>query len=106
MVHPQPALAIVLRSLAVKPPAFEERSIVLACVGLHALARRYQRGAARDDAAVLADLHPLGRGGLEAFRDGGEFAIPAPGGGRWIGAVAPHDRTVMVRTFFAESDKC
>src|SRR5437764_14911833 len=55
------ALAIVLRMLTIRPPAFSQRMMPLAFIGLHALARRYERGAARDDAAVLRDLAPLGR---------------------------------------------
>jgi hypothetical protein len=42
---------------------------------LHALARRYQRGADRSDAAVLSDLWALA---------GGDFRVRA-GGGAWVG---------------------
>jgi hypothetical protein len=59
----------------------------LAFVGLHALARRYERGAARDDLPVLRDLAPLGRSWGKAIQGGDDFAIEAPAGGRWVGAV-------------------
>jgi hypothetical protein len=101
----EPALAITLYDLAVAPPSFSEKLIPLSVIGLHALARRYQRGADYSDAAVLDDLRVLARDGLAAFKAGGEFAIPAPSGGRWIGAVRPEDRVVIIRTYFGNDYK-
>src|SRR5712691_10811852 len=41
----EPALAIKLTTVAIKPPEFEEKHLLIAGVGLHALARRFERGA-------------------------------------------------------------
>jgi hypothetical protein len=94
----EPALAILLRSITIRPPEFAETNHRITGIGLHALARRYQRGT-RSDRAVLADLLALAEGYPAAVAAGGEFAIPVPGGGRWIGAVAPGEAVAIVRTF-------
>jgi hypothetical protein len=69
---------------------------------LHALARRFERGADRDATAVLGDLASIGCAFPPAVAAGVEFAIPA-GGGRWIGAVmqASGAPVLAVRTFLA-----
>lgn len=97
----EPALAIKLTTIAIKPPEFEEKHLLIAGIGLHALARRYQRGADRADAAVLADLLPIATGYRATARAKGEFTIPA-GGGRWIGAVGPFDAAALVRTYIED----
>jgi hypothetical protein len=51
---------------------------------LHALARRYQRGVDRSDAAVLSDLWELAQAFPEQALTGGDFRVPADGG-YWIG---------------------
>jgi hypothetical protein len=91
----EPALALVVRLIKIEPPGYTEKDERIAAVGIHALARRYQRGQDRIDRAVLADLLALAQGAVGA---GGEFAIPASGG-RWIGAVAPGAVVAIVRTF-------
>ena len=94
------ALSIWLRSIRIRPPECRETTTFLAVVGLHALARRFERGERRADAAVLRDLAPVGRGYPAAVAAGVEFAIPA-GTGRWIGAVmqASGAPVLAVRTF-------
>jgi hypothetical protein len=74
---------------------------LIAGVGLHALARRYQRGADRTDTAVLGDLLPIATDYRAVARAKGEFSIPA-GGGSWIGACGPFDAVAIVRTFVEE----
>jgi hypothetical protein len=91
----EPAVAISIRSITIQPPEFVETNLRIAGIGLHALGRRYQRGADRTDRAVLADLPALAQGAVGA---GGEFAIPASGG-RWIGAEASGEVVAIVRTF-------
>lgn len=94
----EPAIAVILKTLVIRPPEFEEKAIILAVAGLHALARRYQRSRERADDAVLRDLLPLARGAVNLARaGGGEFAIPIPAGGRWIGSAT--EGVVNVRTF-------
>jgi hypothetical protein len=95
------AVTVTLRTLAIKPPAFSQTTLPMACVGLHALARRFQRGADRSERAVLRDLEALGRGWRAAVAGTVEFAVPAPGGGRWIGAqhLLGEVPVLAVRTF-------
>jgi len=97
----EPALSLMLRDVRIVPPDFRETAALLAIVGLHALARRYERCHVRTDPAVLRDLAPVGRSYADAVGRGGEFAIQTAGGGRWIGAVmASGDAPVLaVRTF-------
>jgi hypothetical protein len=83
----EPGLMLVLRSFALRPgeQLFEERP--LAILGLHAIARRFERGD-RNEHQVIADTLPLGRAFPQQLRSGEvEFEIPAPSGGRWIGAM-------------------
>jgi hypothetical protein len=79
---PEPALALLF--LLIETPPFRERGGLLAVVGLHALARRFQRGSGGPD-GVLRDLRSLA---LQYGRclgvAGDEFEAPC-GGGRWIG---------------------
>jgi hypothetical protein len=100
-------LALSLRSIAAicAPPAFTASRTLIADVGLHALARRFERGADRSEEAVLHDLAPLAREHRGIAEHGGEFAIPATSGGRWIGSVTivKGARVLAVRTFIAAS---
>jgi len=95
----EPAFAVMLRTVAIAPPEFVETTRLLAAVGLHGLARRFERGADRTDDAVLRDLLPLACGCPAAIRAGGDFAIPVPGTGAWIGAIAADGATALARTF-------
>lgn len=100
--EPEPAIAVLAIAVICQPPKkFATERVLLADVGLHALARRFERGNCDDD-AVLCDLAELAHGYRSAVAGGGDFAIEA-GGGRWIGAVttvkgAP---VLAVRTFVA-----
>jgi len=96
------SLAVRLTEIVCKPPeALRERTLILSTVGLHALARCYQRGLDHSDQRVLADLTVLARAALEAIRDGDqEVRIPAPSGGAWVGQRYP-DSGLIIRTFLA-----
>jgi hypothetical protein len=88
--------------VTLQPPRFEERHLVLATVGLHALARRYERGEDLSDFSVLRDLAGFRRRWrriVEAETD--EFEVPTSTGGRWIGATMVYegDQVLAVRTF-------
>jgi hypothetical protein len=95
------AVTVSLHALVIRPPAFSQLTLPLACVGLHALARRFQRGADRTDRTVLCDIEALGRGWRTAVQGTMEFEVPAPGGGRWIGAqhLLGEVPVLAVRTF-------
>jgi hypothetical protein len=76
-------------------------------IGLHAIARRYQRGWAVDDGSVLVDLGPLGYGWAARVRAGGEFRVEAPlGQGQWVAAVSRVDGrdlpVLLVRSFIGD----
>jgi len=98
--EPEPAIAILMTAVFSQPPHFAYEQSLIADVGLHALARRYERGEGRDDDAVLRDLAVLAHGHAAAVAAGGEFQIPA-GGGRWIGSTTLVKDTLVlaVRTF-------
>jgi hypothetical protein len=69
---------------------------------LHAIARRYQRGEDRSDAAVLADLWALAEAFPQQAANSGDFKVPA-GKGFWVGervqyGGGPH---LAARTFVA-----
>jgi hypothetical protein len=94
------ALALVLRTIMLKPPAFFEVTVPLAQVGLHAIGRRFERGVDRSAAAVLRDLAPLACAWPTTIEGGREFTVPVGAGGRWIGAVMQAEAPVLVvRTF-------
>jgi len=101
--EPEPSLAIVLYVVTMRLPAtFTEATRLVAGIGLHALGRRFERGSDRSDGAVLRDLTVFGRAWPAAASAGGDFEIPAlGGGGRWRGAVMGLDGrpTLAVRTF-------
>jgi hypothetical protein len=100
----EPGLAVALYDLIISPPRFSERMRPIAVLGLHALARRYQRSLDRTDAGVLANIRPLANGGLAAIKTPGEFSIQAPGGGRWVSSVQPGDKILLIRTFYGDFD--
>ena len=89
---------MLLRDLTITPK-FTEVNRRIAGFGLHSIARRFERGGDRTDAAVLADFSALAAGYAAAVAARGEFEITVPSGGRWIGAFGPGDAVVIVRTF-------
>jgi len=103
----EPSIAVTLTVVGMSlPTAFSVETRIIAVVGLHAIARHYERGQCRSDTAVLRDLSVFGAAWNEAAR-AGEFSIPGLAGGRWIGALmqmttGEQPRPVlMARTFVA-----
>jgi hypothetical protein len=101
----EPAISVEARAIGSHP--FRIERSLLSDVGLHGLARRYQRGWAADDGSVLVDLVPLGYGWARTVKAGPEFRIEAPlGQGLWVGAVSEvPDRplpVLLVRSFIGE----
>jgi hypothetical protein len=99
-------LAVAITAVSVtmaQPSTFKFDSLPLALIGLHALARRYGRGADRRDLAVIRDLLPIIPAAPGILRDGGECEIPTSDGGRWIGSRMGLDGkpVVGIRTFVA-----
>jgi hypothetical protein len=82
---------------------YSENVQVLGAVGLHALGRRFERGADRTDGAVLRDLFAIASAWPTAIRSP-EFEIPIAGRGKWVGAVKIHagKPALAVRTFIRE----
>jgi hypothetical protein len=81
--------ALSVQMVAVGTHPFRIQQSLIADIGLHALARRYQRGWCVDDGSVLIDLAPLGIGWAKTVKAGGTFRVAAPlGQGEWIGAVS------------------
>jgi hypothetical protein len=98
------AVAVVLRIVVIRPPTtFIDNETIVAVAGLHALARRFERGAPRTDAAVMRDLTTCGAAWRDTVTAGGEFALPASAG-RWRGAVMATEAgapLLAVRTYLA-----
>jgi len=75
------SIAVTLQVVEMRiPAAFAATTKLIAVIGLHALARRYERGEDRRDVAVLRDLSVFGRAWPAAVRTGGDFDIPAARG--------------------------
>jgi hypothetical protein len=96
--------ALSVQMTATRTHPFRAETSLIADIGLHALARRYQRGWSADDGSVLIDLTPLGYGWARTVKAGGTFRVAAPlGQGEWIGAVSEVEgrdlAVLMVRTF-------
>jgi hypothetical protein len=84
----------------------------MSTIGMHALARRYERGGDRSHTAVIRDLSALAHANIHdsvRFPSGGEFRIPA-GKGAWCGVTEGVTLTereelstvqFVVRTFIA-----
>ena len=90
------AIAVELLTLILDKGRFAKATKIYADVGLHALARRYERGEDRSDDAVLADLRPLAEGHAQAVTNGGDFVIAG-----WRGTITQvQGKPVLaVRTF-------
>lgn len=111
----EPGLWLAMHSYTIQPPDFRESILPLALIGLHSLARRYQRGT-RDNRKVLIDLVPIAHYyrtmsdklvekavAAQTQRDIarlGDFEIPVTDG-KWLGSlVLASDQPVLaVRTF-------
>jgi len=103
-------LILNLTVLQAQPFLCQLQMYTLAHVGLHALARRLQRGADVSEDAIKRDLRLLGQAhrDLADRPDGSAFAVAVPGGA-WRGDVQlvhdPHvgyDRALAVRTFMVD----
>jgi hypothetical protein len=99
------ALSVGMTCICTHP--YRAEHSLIADVGLHALARRFQRGWAADAGSVLVDLVPLGYGWARTVKARGEFRVEAPlGQGHWVGAVSKvADRplpVLLVRSFIGE----
>jgi hypothetical protein len=84
---PELAVCIVMRAIRCAPPVFSEEKILVADIGFHALARRFERGVNRSDAAVLADLAPIAHAYRQIVALPGEFSVRVEGGS-WKGMVS------------------
>jgi hypothetical protein len=84
-------LCIVRITLEISPKRVAWRTATIASLGLHGLARRFQRGFDISDQAVLHDLGLLATAarGLIKEAPGSEFTVPTPSGGSWRGSVGP-----------------
>lgn len=79
------ALGIRLTQIECQRRHLSIKRTLLGDACLHALARRYERGRDRSDAAVLADLFALAEAYPERVLTLGDFRVPAGSGGAWIG---------------------
>jgi hypothetical protein len=96
--EPEPALRVTLHIVEAKPYAYS--ALPMGMLGLHALARRFQRGRPNGDDDVLQDLKCF----LGAFRRAirttdEEFRIETASGGAWLGALSADGNTIVARTF-------
>jgi hypothetical protein len=80
------ALGIKLTKVICAPPTFKCEKTLLVDVGMHALARRFERGD-RSNATVLSDLVPLLHAYRSAITAGADFEIRASSG-RWRGSIS------------------
>jgi hypothetical protein len=101
----EPALSIEMIAIGTHPLTIGRE--LIADIGLHALARRYERSRPNDDGSVILDLAPLGCRWASTVKQGGEFAIAAArGGGHWKGVLSRVEGrllpVLMVRTFVVQ----
>ena len=88
------------------PAAFECKRLAIAILGIHAIARRYQRGFDNTDRTIQTDISELAMNVSQLQNaDGQTFAIPCPSG-QWVGAIetvslsgAPDQQLLNVRSF-------
>jgi len=89
----EPAIAVsVMLATVERKEGWHYRWREYITIGLHALARRYERGDGRDDAAILRDIEALVDASCELAKsdsDLSEVAIPC--GCRWRGTVSMAD---------------
>ena len=97
-------LTLLLREVLIVPSEriFRASDVDLCVVGLHAVARRLERGTSREDFDVGMDLHRIGRAYPEICAGvASEFNVPGDGG-EWVGKVMmlpSGPPFLLVRTF-------
>lgn len=102
----EPGIAVMRLEIEAAPRRIHTDLKYLACVSLHALARRLQRSFSVHDAAINSDLRAL-IAAHELHRIGAEFMVEVPDGA-WVGAVTEvatkrgRQRILNVRTFLTE----
>lgn len=100
----EPGLSIVLLTVAIVPPLYAEADATMVAIGLHALARRFERGEPAE-AAVLRDLFPLVQAyprAVEALA--ADFPVEVTGG-HWRCTIMTEGegaRVLAVRTFIGD----
>lgn len=103
----EPGLAVMLISASVVGSDMVIAATPVATVGLHCLARRFQRASANrtDEATVLDEIGQLALRFPTIAPDGGEFAYQVPGG-RWCGHVVEScdNHVVVVARTFLDAD--
>jgi hypothetical protein len=98
----EPGLMINLRTITVEPPIFAEQSMTLAVVGVHALARYFQRSFDGTDNGLFNDLAPVGFRYPDIIKEGRtEFHIETESGGTWAGQLVagPENLILRIQTF-------
>jgi hypothetical protein len=107
---PQSSIVLMLCTFRLTTPAaFECKRVAIATLGIHTIARRFQRGFNNTDRAIQIDISELA---LNVSRlldaEGQTFAIPCPSG-QWVGAIETvslsggHDQRVLnVRSFLPD----
>jgi hypothetical protein len=96
--EPEPSLKVTLHVVEAKPYAYS--AVPMAVLGLHALARRYQRGRPNSDDDVLKDLRCFVAAFRRAIRTAdAEFRIETASGGAWLAGLSADGNTIIARTF-------
>jgi hypothetical protein len=85
----EPGVLVQGIRLVVAPKRFDFAILPLACVSLHALARRLQRGSMAEE-SLMIELRALGHAAAAPdLCPGAEVIVPVDDdGGRWVGVVA------------------
>jgi hypothetical protein len=102
----EPCVTLVLREILIVPKEriFRASDVDLAVFGLHAIGRRLERGASREDFDIGQDCHALGKHyPALAVGKAPDFKIFGISGGAWVGKVmvdgASERPFLLVRTF-------
>jgi hypothetical protein len=104
---PQNSVCLMLCTIRLTTPAaFEIKRLAISALGIHALARRYQRGFDNTDHAIRTDIAELALNTSRLIGAESEtFAIACPSG-QWVGAIETaslsggHDQRLLnVRSF-------
>lgn len=97
------AISIIVGTVIIGPRRYDEAAATLATVGMHALARYFERSGDGSDAATERDLRVLLHAYPATVETAGEFRIPTAAAGAWAGAVmmaqADAQPVMAVRTF-------